>query len=751
MAGDQWVMDIIWHSMVLALNAVGDVLSNFSTEILLGTSFVLQLVLALTAGFRWRCAASGALRYVIWLSYVGAEFVATTALGHLSIRGTSGKRRLVAFWAPFFLLHLGGPDSITAFDLEDTQLSGRYVMELILRVVGAVYIMYKSISGSWTLIPAAWLMFFVGLAKYVERTLALHRANLEHVRGSIEKKHQRRRHRSSLEGDRDSRHRPPPKLTFDGHDDDASLVMKAHSLFHICKNSIVDSAVDTESDTDPAVALTKETLFQLDWKQLCRVMEMELSLMYDFLYTKADVIHTWHGYCIRAISPAATAVSLVLVEFSNKSGRHQRSDVVITRVLLVATFVLETAVAAPGCRLDMDRLLAAKKVHLGWIRHEILCKSRWDRFHRLLAFFGRLVKTQDHRRWSGKMGQLNMLRLITRERQRSGQNPSDDSIVIDAGVKELVFKSVKDHLLQLRKRMKSEMAISGSAAPRPERGQQALNNHNLRSELRWSLGDDLQIGILTWHIGTDIYLFLSGKAKAEAMESTKVARKVDAIKKMSNYMIYLLAKHPEMIPGLVTRKLFELTCDDLARIWSKHRPPPAGDNNDVESSSSSSPSSYSSPSFMLRNRWRISPKCISSGRIGEPEELAKMLKDDWEGSTNLINSYDLSRGIELAVALLKLDETRVFNLEKQQEASIVDVILQVWVDMLLYSGYRCSKESHAKRLSYGGELTTIMWLMAEHVGLFIVGKTVKGSEEKNWKRRRTEAKGMMSYNNYKPT
>ncbi|KAL5214051.1 hypothetical protein ABZP36_003203 [Zizania latifolia] len=736
MAGHQWVMDIIWHSIILALNALVDVWSNWSMEILLGASFVLQLVLALTAGLRWRGAVTGVARNVIEFCYVGAGYVATTALGKFSVSGTSGKRQLVAFWAPFFLLHLGGPDSITAFKLQDNQLSSRDVMKLILRVVTAVYIIYKSISGSWALIVAAWLMFLVGLAKYVERTLALHRANLDNVRRSIERKQQRRRRRSSLEGDRDSP-RPPPKLTFDGNDDDASLVMKAHALFHICKNSIVDSAVDTESDTDAAVAHTKETLFELDWKQLCSVMEMELSLMYDFLYTKAYVIHTWRGYCIRFISPVATAVSLVLVELSNKSGRHLRSDIVITRVLLVATFVLETAslVRALGSTWT-SFFLQKNKVQLGWIRHEIICKSRWHQLHRLLAFFGRLVNTQAHRRWSGKMGQLNMLQLTTSERLRSGQDRSEYSIVIDQGVKKLVFTRVKEHLRQLRRKMKNEMAISGSAAPRPERGQQALRTHDLQKELRWSLSDDLQIGILRWHIGTYIYLFISDKAKAEADRT-----KVEAIKKMSNYMIYLLANHPEMLPGLVTRKLFELTRDDLARIWSKHHPPPAAANDDVESSS---PASSSSPSsclkfFMLRNWWRISPKCTD--RIREQEELARMLMDDWKGSKD-INSFDLSRGIELADALLDLDERILRNLETKQEASIVDVIFEVWVEMLIYSGYRCNKESHAKRLSYGGELTTILWLMAEHVGLFIVGKPKPESTEKDsWRRRRDADKG----------
>ncbi|KAG8064116.1 hypothetical protein GUJ93_ZPchr0004g40158 [Zizania palustris] len=142
--------------------------------------------------------------------------------------------------------------------------------------------------------------------------------------------------------------------------------MKAHALFDICKNSIVDSAADTELDTD------KLTLFSLDWKQLCRVMEMELSLMYDFLYTKAYVIHTWRGYCIRFISPVFTAVSLVLVELSNKSGRHLRSDVVITRVLLVATIVLETASLVKSLGSTWTNFFSAKNKTIFFARPDHL-------------------------------------------------------------------------------------------------------------------------------------------------------------------------------------------------------------------------------------------------------------------------------------------------------------------------------------------------------------------------------------------
>jgi hypothetical protein len=69
-------------------------------------------------------------------------------------------------------------------------------------------------------------------------------------------------------------------------------------------------------------------------------MEMELSLMYDILYTKASVTHSWVGYCIRIISPLAVAASLVLFQLSSKYG-YSRVDVDITYTLLGGALVLE--------------------------------------------------------------------------------------------------------------------------------------------------------------------------------------------------------------------------------------------------------------------------------------------------------------------------------------------------------------------------------------------------------------------------
>lgn len=72
------------------------------------------------------------------------------------------------------------------------------------------------------------------------------------------------------------------------------------------------------------------------------MMEVELSLMYDILYTKAAVIHTWPGYCIHIISPLTTTASFLLFHFSCKDGNHSSLDVVVTYTLLSRAFFLET-------------------------------------------------------------------------------------------------------------------------------------------------------------------------------------------------------------------------------------------------------------------------------------------------------------------------------------------------------------------------------------------------------------------------
>jgi hypothetical protein len=74
-------------------------------------SFTLQVILLVTAEIRRR-KDSGVLKVVVWLAYLLADTTAIYALGHMSVISPTGEEhQLMAFWAPFLLLHLGGQDN----------------------------------------------------------------------------------------------------------------------------------------------------------------------------------------------------------------------------------------------------------------------------------------------------------------------------------------------------------------------------------------------------------------------------------------------------------------------------------------------------------------------------------------------------------------------------------------------------------------------------------------------------------------
>jgi hypothetical protein len=110
-------------------------------------SFTFQVFLFFFAGIRQR-NASPLLTALLWLVYLLADSAVVYALGHMSCTNLSGKHQLVAFWAPLLLVHLGGPDSITAYAIADSRLWLRHLLTLVVQTLGAVYVLHKYVAGA---------------------------------------------------------------------------------------------------------------------------------------------------------------------------------------------------------------------------------------------------------------------------------------------------------------------------------------------------------------------------------------------------------------------------------------------------------------------------------------------------------------------------------------------------------------------------------------------------------------------------
>lgn len=160
--------------------------------------------------------------------------------------------------------------------------------------------------------------------------------------------------------------------------------------------------------------------------RLYKVAELQISLMYDVFYTKAEVLHgNLYGLCIRMLSGMATTAAfllfhLLIVFLLGDHHRHyNKVDLAITYVLLAGAVVLETASLLRAMFSSWTCALLirwTKENHVG--NHGLMTKrSRLTHFFvSNLVHLRRLIHVADWRlscSWSRSMGQHSLLRVCT--------------------------------------------------------------------------------------------------------------------------------------------------------------------------------------------------------------------------------------------------------------------------------------------------------------------------------------------------
>ncbi|CAM0908436.1 unnamed protein product [Alopecurus aequalis] len=590
------------------------------------------------------------------------------------------EQQLMAFWAPFLLLHLGGQDNITSYSIEDNRLWLRHLQTLAVQVLAAAYILYESsiVARRTLLRPAAILMFVAGVIKYGERVWALNCASSSTLSG---------KNYQSFGLVRTEGAKIYSAVTF-GED-----VEVAHRLLniplHLFKGPL------------PVLGYHK-TCFILrgySWWLMYRVAEVQLSLMYEVFYSKAPVIHTWYGYCIRVISPMAATVAAVLVlrQFSEKDGYYyNRLDVTATYVLLAGAVVLE-----------ITSLLRA--MFSSWAHAELASSSCGEGpccllLLRVLTFPRNLVKCAMRkagmpisRYWSGSMGQHNFIHLCTHSRDSRSSKVArwmgredwwntlvyTSSTPVPANFSQLLHKQLTGPSLGVS--IESPDHINNS------RGRAVLKRMGWHKELAWSVDIQLEESILVWHVATHVYLSWYDERHSSRPNLA------EAIQVLSNYMIFLLAARPYMLPDNATRQRYVELCNKVIHHL------------------------YYSSAEDLVKLIRENGEALNTTTVPRPPPLpCEAERDEAEEAAAAAAAMNLTfdRASQLGAWLI----TKELDTPDAAGADMLDLISQVWMEMLCYVSYRCRPESHARQLSDGGEIITIVAIMMEymtrHVSLF---------------------------------
>ncbi|KAJ1269782.1 hypothetical protein BS78_06G003500 [Paspalum vaginatum] len=656
--------------------------NEWGLQILVLVSFGLQVFLLVFGGIR-RHSSSAALMFFLWSAYLLADSTAIYTLGHLSVDSRSDEHELVAFWAPFLLLHLGGPDNITAYALEDNALWLRHLQTLAVQVLGAAYVIYEYIaSGGALLLLASISMFFAGLLKYGERIWALKCGNISSIRSSI-----------SI---RKVRTNPYVLLTLGTSEEE--LLLGAHSQFDICKGVFAD-IIASPSPLARSQPKPRSVISYLG-EDLYKLVEMELSLMYDFLYTKAAVIHTWYGFCIHFISLLGTATTFLLFQLSinSRGDGYSRVDVVISYVLLVGALVLEIISV---CRAILSTWTCALLHRRG---------RGWEWPLHIVTSLGQRVHPASRRLWSGSIGQYNLFHLCTRNPNEigsrlavklglqdwwnkmhfSGTFSHTDTLSIQ-GIKKLVLQALQD----------KDRALQDNDTDSNSRGSFILKRMEAYDGFaRWSVNIDFDESILVWHIATEVFIRKSKvKHAKELIEATEV---------MSNYMAFLLVVKPNMLPGAARHNIHLTSCEQLEAQCRLRF-------GDKDSPVAPSPIRWN-PCYVLKELFRHDgPSCSRISRREKLAEVAWSFSQFALGSVRAPNPHgDSIRDNANMYAILLSNELLNIELRWQEQRDTLELILGVWVEMLLYAAAHCSQESHARQLSNGCEFITIVSLLAHH-------------------------------------
>ncbi|XP_078150732.1 uncharacterized protein LOC144546064 [Carex rostrata] len=586
----------------------------------------------------------------------------------------------MAFWAPFLLLHLGGPDTITSYSIEDNELWWRHFLGLAVQVVVAFMVLLELVAIPW-LRSAAALVFIVGLVKYSERTWALRSSSMNQLRNSMVgnpdpgpnyaefmEEYVWRREAGQIAYIK-RKNEPLPSMLRPSNNDTPGYIhgidqiLDAYKLFRSLKLLVVDLMLSFQERKNSQTYFWNSNLHV---SKAFKVVEVELSFLYDVFHTKAIHIRCLRGCLWRFISLGMISFAFLLFHKGEKRG-NAKADIIISYVLLSSALFMEL-VSLLLIIISDWMIVALNKQNLQKKLAVVIAKV-------MSCFF-----PKGKPRWSNSMSQYNLLSISLGDKKTIFR-----WILSAVKVKELWDKfifiypvSVRSDLQErlfevLKTKSQGAKTTADFKELRGCKGEKILQEEACK-HLRWSIDKEFDESILLWHIATDLCIH-NPSAMNENPETShgrndnnsKSDHDISLI--MSNYMVYLLIMQPSMMPPGIGKIRFQDTCAE-AKIFFQ------AEKKDV--------TKEDAREALLDVETEVNPIEVKGDR-----------------SKSVL--FDACR---LAKELNLLAEHKRWHL-----------ISRVWAEMLGYAAINCKTYYHVKQLSRGGELLTHVWLLMAHMGI----------------------------------
>ncbi|KAF3339605.1 hypothetical protein FCM35_KLT15376 [Carex littledalei] len=688
-------------------------------------SMCLQFGLVFLAPWRKRTARKP-LIILLWSFYQAADYIATLALGIiLKKQNQEGENNLTAFWAPFLLLHLGGPDTITSYSIEDNELWLRHFLGLAIQAVIA-FMVVLALLAIHRLRLAAAFVFITGLVKYAERTLALRSASMDQLRDSLEDKpdpgpdyaefmEEFVRRREAGQGAYITRKNEAslPQQTsnhkYSGNSNDVKLIVEAYDSFKRFKPIVVDLMLSFQERKS-----SQDYFWKCTVSRAFKVVEMELSFLYDVFHTKAINNRGIFGGISRFIYVTMISVAFIIFHNCEKQG-YVNADIIISYILLASALFMELTSLVLITTSDWMIVALTRHTWLEKLAGVITCTVS-------------CIFCKGKPRWSNSMNLYNLLSFSLGDKESLFRRILGalkvkklwdnfffiDSVGVPCKLKALLFA-------ELVAKSKSARHTADFKELRDCKGEKALQVGGC-SHLKWSMDKEFDESILLWHIATDLCFHIHGDANENCETDQRVVehthdnanekceicqgviehingdangncetsqgvvehikgllnfcgsnghisysdREISLI--MSNYMVYLLIMLPSMMPTGIGKRRFQDTCAE-AKVFFREKK-----------------------------------------GLTEAEAREELLGVDTEVDPIQVKGDRCKSVLFYACRLAK-------ELNVLPEHERWSLISKVWVEMLGYAAINCKTNYHVKQLSQGGELLTHVWMLMTHMGI----------------------------------